>query len=90
MSPALWPGARAIFPYLDRASHVPGRLYVDIGTAELPGAVSDARRLQSVLERKGYGSAELLYVEEEGAGHQESAWARRFPGMIRFLLGATM
>jgi periplasmic divalent cation tolerance protein len=29
----------------------------------------------------------LLYVEEEGGIHHESAWARRLPAALRFLLG---
>jgi predicted alpha/beta superfamily hydrolase len=28
----------------------------------------------------------LLYVEEEGGIHHESAWARRLPAALRFLL----
>lgn len=88
LSPALWPGTRAIFSFIEQAPVVRGRLYVDIGTGELPGAVRDARRLHRVLLDKGHReSDDLRYVEDEGAFHHEAAWARRFPAMIRFLLG---
>jgi pullulanase len=40
------------------------------------------------LVRKGYRDGEnVLYVEEDGAPHHESAWARRLPDALRWLLG---
>lgn len=101
MSPAFWFTANdAIYAYVRGAAFVPGRLYMDIGTQEL-GAIppenrggvtsdlylTDARRMADLLVEKGYRTGrDLLYIEEEGAFHHESAWARRLPDALRFLL----
>jgi predicted alpha/beta superfamily hydrolase len=42
------------------------------------------RQLRDGLMQKGY-SANLLYVEDEGARHNEYAWAKRLPDSFRFL-----
>ncbi len=102
VSPALRWGGEAIFPFVEDAEFVPGRIYLDVGTAEgvkpRPGAPSRpsspkdyvryVRRMNALLVRKGYRPGDdLLYVEEEGGTHHESAWARRLPAALRFLLG---
>ncbi len=100
MSPALWFGQRAIFPYILRQRYIPGKIYLDAGTAEvsrrfaafLPKhvsqpVVSDAGRMYAILERLGYDPhTEVRFVEDVGAQHNETAWARRFPDALRFLL----
>lgn len=44
--------------------------------------------MNALLKRQGYRTGEtMFYVEEEGAIHHESAWARRLPAALRFLLG---
>nr|WP_290669872.1 alpha/beta hydrolase-fold protein [Ardenticatena sp.] len=101
MSPALPFADGALIEWVQHAHPVPGLLYVDVGTRELAFRRTDipllrphsrryvklVRHLVHVLERKGYtrGST-LCYVEEKGAEHNESAWARRFPHMVRFWL----
>lgn len=87
MSPALWFAGRRIFRYVERVPYVPGRIYLDVGTLEGPGELRDVERMYRLLQRKGYGPGELLYVVETGAGHSEAAWARRFGPELRFLLG---
>jgi len=50
--------------------------------------VCDVRSLRDTLLNKGYRLNEtLIYIEDEGARHNEQAWARRFPTAIRYLLG---
>jgi predicted alpha/beta superfamily hydrolase len=50
--------------------------------------VSGVRTLHNLLLENGYSEgSSLLYVEEPEGKHREDAWARRFPGAIRFLLG---
>ncbi|MBN1200952.1 MAG: alpha/beta hydrolase [Anaerolineae bacterium] len=104
MSPAFWfADDDAIFTCVARAPFLPGKLYLDVGTAEMedvpPDArhsgvtsqvyLDDARRMRELLLSKGYREErDLLYVEEAGAVHHESAWARRLPGALRFLLAA--
>jgi predicted alpha/beta superfamily hydrolase/uncharacterized protein involved in tolerance to divalent cations len=103
VSPALRWGKQGIFPFVTQSASAPGKIYIDVGTAEGTGLVADpqsqrsfaehyvqqVRRMNALLKRKGYRIGEtLLYVEEEGAIHHESAWARRLPAALRFLLGA--
>lgn len=89
MSPSLWFAGRAIFPFVQRAPYVPGRVHLDIGTAEGPRMVADVRRQATLLRSKGYRRGrELQFVEEMGAIHHESAWAGRFASAIEFFLRA--
>ena len=101
VSPSLRWGKHGIFPFVQAAAVAPGKIYMDVGTAEGAGLAADpqsqrsfaenyvqqVRRMCLLLKRKGYQSGEtLLYVEEEGGVHHESAWARRLPAALRFLL----
>lgn len=82
MSPSIWVGRGAILRYLERAPFVAGRLYLDHGTRE-PGA----EPLRALLLEKGYRPRrDFKYVAERGGQHNESAWARRLPTALRFLL----
>ena len=100
VSPALGPG-RAIFSYVEGAPFVAGKVYMDVGSREGAGLEENihlvgvfsrvyqagVRRMRDVLVRKGYRlGADFLYVEEKRAFHHESAWARRLPAALRFLL----
>ena len=72
-------------------------LYVDMGSRErgnlqdadgngVDDAIDDVRALREMLLRRGFTEgADLRVVEDEGARHHESFWARRFPGAARFL-----
>lgn len=82
MSPAFWINSGEIYRYVQRAAHVPGKIYLDNGTRE-----GSASRMNSLLVAKGYQPGrDLRYVVEKGAEHTESAWARRLPDALRFLL----
>ena len=101
VSPSVGFASGALIGYLERARFVGGRIYLDVGTHEgrprerdplelrgEPGAyVRMVREARDLLVRKGYREGpDLLYVEEEGALHNEAAWASRFPRLLRFLL----
>jgi predicted alpha/beta superfamily hydrolase len=87
MSPSLWFAHGAIFDYVDTVERWFGRVYLDIGTGEGKRHVADTRRMARALRRKcPYPGDQLLVVVEEGAGHSEQAWARRFETAVRFLL----
>jgi predicted alpha/beta superfamily hydrolase len=103
MSPSLWFAQEAIFPYVEHAPFHPGRVYLDIGTHEgidpraiqrpahkyLNRYVTSARRMRDMLVARGYApGVGLRYDEEEEAGHNETAWARRTPEALRWLLAA--
>lgn len=88
MSPALWYGRGEIFGFLDAAVHVPGKIYVDVGTREGKDALTNVARLRDQLTTMGYRLGhDLLYVVDRGAGHNEAAWAKRLAKELRFLLG---
>lgn len=88
MSPALWFAGGQVFPFVEQAPFVPGRLYLDIGTNEGKTALEDARRMRDLLEAKGYRRGEdFLYVTALGGRHSERAWRRRTRRMMHFLLG---
>ncbi len=88
MSPSLWFGGGAIFDVV-KNSRAPwsGAIYLDIGTGEERRAVRDARAMARLLRRRAGGPRHgLMYVEERGAAHHESAWAGRFERAARFLI----
>jgi len=101
MSPSLWFANSAIFHYLETAAYQPGNIYLDAGTREMGGRWPDqmvlraksrrytgrVRRLKRLLVKKGYRLRHnLLHIEENGAGHNEAAWAQRLPNVIRYFL----
>ena len=63
----------------------PAKIFLGVGSINEP--VDDVRRLQAILSRHGLGSQRLLVVEQPGAGHNEKAWAQRFPRALEFLYG---
>ncbi|GAB4545911.1 MAG: alpha/beta hydrolase [Anaerolineae bacterium] len=96
-STAFWFGERQLEATVRQRGAGHGRLYHDIGTAEghILQNVPDAdnryfhgvRQLQQALLEVGYREGEnLMYVEDRGARHHESDWARRLPAALRFLL----
>src|SRR5215208_4438706 len=87
LSPSLWLAGAAIFPFIEQAPNVRGRLYVDVGHQEGQKHVENVRLLRDVLTRKGYREGvDLRIVEDRDGHHHESAWARRFRAALPFLL----
>lgn len=95
MSPSLWVARQAMSDHVRRTPFNEGRLYLDVGTRELPrqysrfgNSVTQAvSSLRDQLQERGYtGSRRLKYVEDRGGEHNEAAWARRLPDALRFLL----
>lgn len=83
MSPSLWIGGGAIYNFIREHRFVPGKIYLDNGTRE-----QSARKMKALLLEKGYRpEVDLRYVAEVDGEHTESAWARRLPDALRFLLG---
>ncbi len=88
MSPALWFADRAILPFVEAADAPPGRIWLDVGTAEGARTVANVRLLGELLARKGYREGESLRtVVAAGAAHNEAAWGRRLKKAVPFLLG---
>jgi predicted alpha/beta superfamily hydrolase len=87
MSPSIWFADRAILKLVEEAAFPGGRIYLDVGTEEGEKTLADVRHMAEILLRKGYQTeADLLYVEQEGAGHSESAWRERLHHALEFLL----
>lgn len=82
MSPSLWVANGAAYDTA-RAKLAPGgRLYIDNGTREM-----SARPLAALAAERGYRQGkDLLYVQGKGHRHTETAWARRLPDALRWLL----
>lgn len=86
-SPSLWFADRAIFPFVEAAPFVPGRIYLDIGTEEGSASLVNARRLRELLIARGYREdVNLRWVEDVGGGHHEAVWGQRFKAALPFLL----
>ena len=87
MSPALWFGNAGIFPSVESAANVGGRLYLDVGTREGEQTLANARAMRDLLVRKGYvPGRDLMWVEDRGGMHNEAAWGRRLRRALPFLL----
>lgn len=93
LSPSLFWADRAL-PKLAGKKAAAGkmRIWLSMGTeeggeGEKAGALEDARKLRGVLLGKGFAeNGNLVYVEDQGAGHSEKYWARQVPALLRFLL----
>lgn len=100
LSPSLWIARTPLRSFIESAPAPPGRIYLDIGTAEYSldsqrrwryDALKDYRGMRDLLIQKGYALNEsLMYVEDEGGMHNEADWARRLPNALRFLLEPLM
>jgi predicted alpha/beta superfamily hydrolase len=90
-SPSVWWDDRWILGAL-RDAPVSSRqpMWVDVGSAEPEGTVTNARALKDVLVERGWGDPLLRYVEARGAVHNEGAWAERVPDMLRYLYPAAV
>lgn len=94
LSPAFWFASKAIVPYLRTQRFVGGRVYLDVGTAEMGASRGssyfrhNAQEVCEILAEMGYQrGVDLLFVEDHNAPHSETAWARRLPDALRFLFG---
>lgn len=97
LSPSLARSGHAALAMASSRERPPVRLYVDMGSRErgnlrdldgngVDDAIDDLRALRSALLGRGFTEGDdLLVVEDEGARHHESFWARRFPAAARFL-----
>lgn len=87
LSPSLWYHGGGIFPLIDAAPFVRGRIYLDMGSLESANGVAQARRLRDLLVDKGYRAGEdLQFVVDRKGRHTEAAWGRRFRKALPFLL----
>lgn len=88
LSPSLWFHEGGMFPLIEAAPFVRGRIYLDMGTMESANGLVHASRLRDLLVAKGYRTGDdLQFVVDRGGRHSEAAWGRRFRKALPFLLG---
>jgi len=93
MSPSVWWDDRAILRSVHAySSRSRAKIWLDTGHCEgdNPAAiVEDARALRDALVATGWSEeSNLKYVEDESGGHNEQAWAARFPAVLGYLYPA--
>lgn len=92
-SPSLWVGNRRILRDCRGFRQWPEKIFLGIGTREVGREEKDRQTVENVLElerilkRSGLDDRRLRVEVGEGATHSEGAWAARFPGALKFLLG---
>jgi enterochelin esterase-like enzyme len=92
-SPSLWASGRQAIKESRAARIWPERIFLGVGTAEAGNSersrtvVDDVRELAAIIRRAVLSESRLRLVIAEGAGHNEAAWAERFPEALRFLFG---
>jgi enterochelin esterase-like enzyme len=93
-SPSLWASGRQLIRDSRSVRLWPERIFLAAGTAEAGSAeksrsvVDDVRELAAILRRAVLSERRLRLVIKEGAGHNEAAWAERFPEALQFLFGS--
>ena len=92
-SPSLWASNRQLIRQSRGVKRWPERIFLATGTAEAgrkdkdQSVVDDVRELAGIMRRAGLDDPRLKLVIEDGATHNEAAWARRFPEALTFLFG---
>lgn len=93
-SPSLWASGRQLIRESRSVRIWPERIFLAVGTAEAGNAersrtvVDDVRELAGILRRAVLSEKRLRLVIQDGGGHNEGAWAERFPEALRFLFGS--
>lgn len=93
-SPSLLIGNEQLLRDAEKATQFPEKMYMAIGTAEESEEKASAKdveevtELEKILRAKGLGPNRLKVVVEEGAKHDEIAWAKRLQTALLFLYGS--
>jgi enterochelin esterase-like enzyme len=93
-SPSLWASGRQLVKESRSVRIWPERMFLAVGSSEAGSAersrtvVDDVRELAAIMRRAVLSESRLRLVVKEGAGHNEAAWAERFPEALRFLFGS--
>jgi len=92
-SPSLYISNRQLLKQSRLFREWPERVFLGVGTREDGDSarsieiVDDVRHLAVILRRAGMYDNRLRVRIEEGATHNEAAWAGRFPEALQFLFG---
>lgn len=96
VSPTLSWGNHWLTNYVRRLHSLPVglRIWIDMGTAEdavdsngngVSDLIDDVREMRDLLLARGYDSARVELMLDEGAVHNEAAWAKRLPQILEFI-----
>jgi predicted alpha/beta superfamily hydrolase len=92
-SPSLFVSNRQLLKSSRAFRQWPAKVFMAIGTREAGSAdrdrqvVEDVRELERVLQCAGLREDRLRVRIDQGATHNEKAWAKRFPEALTFLFG---
>ena len=92
-SPSLWASGRQLLGESRSVRIWPERTFLAVGTNEAGSpersrsVVDDVRELAAIIRRAVLSERRLRLVIKDGAGHNEAAWAERFPEALQFLFG---
>jgi enterochelin esterase-like enzyme len=92
-SPSLWASHRYAIKESRSVKIWPERIFLAVGTEEAGSpernqtVVDDVRELAAIIRRAVLSEKRLRLVIKDGAGHNEAAWAERFPEALQFLFG---
>lgn len=87
LSPSIWWDDRVIVREVEQLpTKLPERIWLDAGTNEGSEVIEDTRRLRDALIAKGWTEGDdLMYMEAEGAEHNEASWAARIATVLKYL-----
>ncbi|MCF7912794.1 MAG: hypothetical protein K9M99_09715 [Candidatus Cloacimonetes bacterium] len=91
-SPAFWFSREEMLAYLTKYPLLKSsRVYIDVGTQEgdnlqqRDAYLNDARQMYEFLLKSGLDEKNIRLIISEGDGHNETAWAKRFPAAFLWL-----
>jgi predicted alpha/beta superfamily hydrolase len=98
VSPSVWFANKHMVSFVDRLPKKSAvRIWMDMGTKEgrtpeeARNSVNDAQLLERSLVRQRWKlEKDLMYLEADGAEHNEAAWAARVPLILTFLFPRKM
>src|SRR5690349_19299922 len=87
LSPSVWWDNKVIVREVgELPAKLPLKIWLDAGTGEGEEVITDARALKDALVAKGWVEGQdLVYVEAEGAQHNEASWGSRVDAVLKFL-----
>jgi len=90
LSPSVWWDERVILQEVQALQAKPPlRIWLDAGTGEGAGVITDARALRDALLAKGWVTDhDFRYHEAIGAEHNEQSWGARVGEVLKFLFPA--
>ena len=90
MSPSVWWDNQMIVREVKRINAKPPvKVWLDVGTEEGSRSIAETKALRDALLEKGWKrDSDLKYFEAKGAEHNEKAFARRAPEVLKYLFPA--